>query len=60
MRIQKEGSLKSEMFQKSLEKCINIINSLDKDLSSALDQMETEARERTIDHYYRIIGKHFS
>jgi ribosome assembly protein YihI (activator of Der GTPase) len=53
---EKKG-LKSEIFQKYLEDCIDRINSLDKDLSLALDQMETEARERTTDYYYRIIGK---
>jgi len=53
------NSLKSEVFQKFLEICINKIDDLDGDLSLALDQMEAEARERTVNYYYEVIGKYF-
>ncbi|MEW6381578.1 MAG: hypothetical protein AB1611_18525 [bacterium] len=53
----KETSLKSEVFRKFLEKCVCKIDNLDKDLSLTLDQMEVDARERTINYYYQIIGK---
>jgi hypothetical protein len=52
-------SLKSEVFRKFLEICIGKINDLDKDLSVALDQMEKDARERTVNYYYQVIGKYF-
>jgi hypothetical protein len=52
-------SLKSEAFRKFLEICINKIDSLDNDLSLALDQMEADARERTVNYYYQVIGKYF-
>lgn len=52
-------ALKSEVFRKFLEICINKIDELDGDLSLALDQMEVEARERTVNYYYEVIGKYF-
>jgi hypothetical protein len=55
----KNTSLKSEIFQKFLEVCIQKIDSLDDDLSLALDQMEADARERTVNYYYEVIGKYF-
>jgi hypothetical protein len=52
-------SLKSETFRRFLEICVNKINSLDEDLCLALDQMEADARERTVQYYYQLIGKYF-
>ncbi len=52
-------SLKSEVFRKFLEICINKIDDLGEDLSLALDQMEADAKERTVDYYYEVIGKYF-
>ncbi|MEW5803347.1 MAG: hypothetical protein AB1847_14730 [bacterium] len=51
--------MKSEVLQKFLEVCIRKIDSLDDDLSLALDQMEADARERTLDYYYQVIGRYF-
>lgn len=54
-----ESSIKLEILRKFLETCIHKIDSLDKDLSLALDQMEREARDRTVTYYYEVIGKYF-
>jgi len=57
MPIEDEKSLKNDISRKFLAKCIKELETLDEDLTKALDQLEAEAKDRLTDSYYEKLSK---